>query len=174
MASFYDTGGALSPVPAGLLAGPHDGLFAFAGCSEVRRPQVRPARAREAHGFGAPPRLDLGVVAGGEHGGDGPALPQLRPRILRIFEQVLAKTCSNIRNIRGRSCGRVVPSRPCSPPATTPRSRRGGAPKPCASRARAGRTCGRRTSLQPASAKSPSRGPPRSPAGTGDKTPPVS
>src|SRR5436309_10300392 len=105
MASFYDTGGALSPVPAGLLAGPHDGLFALAGCSEVRRPQVRPARAREAHGFGAPPRLDLGMIAGGEHGRDGTALPQLRPRILRIFEQVLAKAFLRARGLLAHDAG---------------------------------------------------------------------
>jgi hypothetical protein len=64
-ASFYDTAALLSPVPTRLLALPRGGLFAFAAPGQMRRPEVRPALAREPLGFTAPPSLDLGVVAAG-------------------------------------------------------------------------------------------------------------
>src|SRR5262249_57408583 len=104
-ASFYDTAALLSPVPAGGLAAARGSLFAPGGGGLSGRTQVRPARAREALGFGAAPRLDLGVVAAGEHRRDGTALPQLRSRILRIFEQALAETFLRARGLFAHDAG---------------------------------------------------------------------
>src|SRR5258707_2253476 len=70
-ASFYDTAAPLSPIPAGLLAGP----FRLAGAGQMGRPQIRAAGAREPLGLGAAPGRDLGMVAAGKDGGDRTALP---------------------------------------------------------------------------------------------------
>ena len=51
------------------------------------RPEVGPAFAGEPLGLGAPPGRDFGVVAGGQHLRDRPALEHLRPGILRVFQQ---------------------------------------------------------------------------------------
>src|SRR5262245_48559997 len=93
-ASFYDTGAALSPVPAGLLAAPFVGLFGLAGTGQMRRPQIRAACAGEPLGLGATPGRDLGMVTAGEDGRDRAALPELRPGILRVCEQAVAGALS--------------------------------------------------------------------------------
>src|SRR5262249_60823148 len=64
-ASFYDTGAALSPVPAGLLAAPFAGPFRLGGAGQMGRPQIRAARAGEPLGLGAAPGRGLGIVAAG-------------------------------------------------------------------------------------------------------------
>src|SRR5262245_3493391 len=56
------------------------GLWRFLGLAaagQVGRPEVRTALLCGLFGFGAPPGLDLGVVAGGQHRRDLPALPDL-------------------------------------------------------------------------------------------------
>src|SRR5260370_38318418 len=94
-ASFYDTAAPLSPIPAGLLAGP----FRLAGAGQMGRPQIRAAGAREPLGLGAAPGRDLGMVAAGEDGGDRTALPHLRPGVLRGFEQSLAEAPPQARSL---------------------------------------------------------------------------
>src|SRR5262245_23752998 len=94
-ASFYDTEAALSPIRLALLGRPffgqHIGRFGRSRADEMRRPQVGPAGAGEQLGLRAAPGRDLGVVAGTEHVRDGAAFPELRPRILRVFEQALGE-----------------------------------------------------------------------------------
>src|SRR5215472_2526856 len=104
-ASFYDTGAALSPVPAGLLAAPFAGLFGLAGAGQMRRPQIRAARAGEPLGLGATPGRDLGMVAAGEDGRDRAALPELRPGILRVFEQAVAEALLRARGLLAHDAG---------------------------------------------------------------------
>src|SRR5262245_5362925 len=77
-ASFYDKGTALSPFWLGLLRRHRAG-----------RPEVGPADTGQALGLGTPPGRDLGMVARGQHLRDRPTLPELRPGIMRIFEQPL-------------------------------------------------------------------------------------
>src|SRR5260370_38591264 len=77
----------------------------------MRRPEVRPALAREPLGFTAPPSLDLGVVAAGEDGRDGPTLPELRPRILRIFEQAVAEAFLRARGLLAHDAGEEANAR---------------------------------------------------------------
>src|SRR5215468_887155 len=98
-ASFYDTGAALSPIPARLLARPLAGLFRLAGAGQMGRPQIRAAGAREPLGLGAAPGRDLGMVAAGEDGRDRTALPHLRPGVLRVFEQALAEALLQARGL---------------------------------------------------------------------------
>src|SRR5258708_23559085 len=86
-ASFYDTAAPLSPIPAGLLAGP----FRLAGAGQMGRPQIRAAGAREPLGLGAAPGRDLGMVAARKDGGGRTAPPHPRPGVLRVFEQPLAE-----------------------------------------------------------------------------------
>src|SRR6516225_7101516 len=100
-ASFYDTAAALSPIPAGLLAGP----FRLAGAGQMGRPQIRAADAGEPLGLGAAPGRDLGMVAAGEDGGDRTALPHLRPGVLRVFEQSLAKALLQARSLLAHHAG---------------------------------------------------------------------
>src|SRR5437016_8875237 len=54
---------------------------------EVGRPQVRPALAGQALGFAPAERGNFGVIAGDEHVRDGSVFPDLRARVLRVFEQ---------------------------------------------------------------------------------------
>src|SRR5260370_29933272 len=80
-ASFYGPAAPLSPIPAGLLAGP----FRLAGAGQMGRPQIRAAGAREPLGLGAAPGRDLGMVAAGEDGGGRTALPHPRPGVFPGF-----------------------------------------------------------------------------------------
>src|SRR6202040_455146 len=100
-ASFYDTAAALSPIPAGLLAGP----FRLADAGQMGRPQIRAAGAREPLGLAAAPGRDLGMVAAGEDGGDRMALPHLRPGVLRVFEQSLAEALLQARSLLAHHAG---------------------------------------------------------------------
>src|SRR5438876_3971152 len=100
-ASFYDTAAPLSPIPTGLLAGP----FRLAGAGQMGRPQIRAAGAREPLGLGAAPGRDLGMVAAGEDGGDRTALPELRPGILRVFEQAVAEALLCARGLLAHDAG---------------------------------------------------------------------
>src|SRR5260370_28324140 len=77
----------------------------------MRRPEVRPALAREPLGFTAPPSLDLGVVAAGEDGGDGAPLPEVRARILRIFEQAVAEAFLRARGLLAHDAGEEANAR---------------------------------------------------------------
>src|SRR5262249_62262893 len=77
-ASFYDTAALLSPIPAGLLAGPFAGLFGLGDAGHMGGPQIRAAYAGEPLGLGAAPGRDLGMIAAGENGG-GPAGPPPPP-----------------------------------------------------------------------------------------------
>src|SRR5499427_7413565 len=104
-ASFYDTGAALSPIPARLLARPLAGLFRLAGAGQMGRPQIRAADAGEPLGLGAAPGRDLGMVAAGEDGGDRTALPHLRPGVLRVFEQTLAEALLQARSLLAHYAG---------------------------------------------------------------------
>src|SRR5262249_56496444 len=90
-ASFYDTAALLSPIPAGLLAGPFAGLFGPGDAGHMGGPQIRAAYAGEPLGLGAAPGRDLGMIAASENGGDRTALPHLRLGVLRVFEQALAE-----------------------------------------------------------------------------------
>src|SRR5262245_46658628 len=103
--SFYDTGAALSPVPARLVAASGRRLFALAGGGRTGPPQVGPACAREPLGFSTAPGLDLRVIAGGEHGRDRTALPELRPRVLRIFQQAVAEALLRARGLLAHDAG---------------------------------------------------------------------
>src|SRR5262252_10211170 len=100
-ASFYDTGAALSPIPAGLLAGP----FRLAGAGQMGRPQIRAAGAGEPLSLGAAPGRDLGMVAAGEDGRDRTALPHLRPGVLRVLEQSLAEALLQTRSLLAHHAG---------------------------------------------------------------------
>src|SRR5829696_1378076 len=82
-ASFYDKDWALSPFRTRILEPP--------GPRQMGGPEVRPPLTGEPFGFGATPGGDPGVIAGGEHVGDGIALEQLRPGVLRIFQQPLGE-----------------------------------------------------------------------------------
>src|SRR5262249_9007375 len=104
-ASFYDTGAALSPVPAGLLAAPFAGLFGLAGAGQMRRPQIRAACAGEPLGLGATPGRDLGMVARAEDGTDPAALAELRHGILRVFEQAVAEALLRARGLLAHDAG---------------------------------------------------------------------
>src|SRR5262245_58866172 len=94
-ASFYDTEAALSPIRLTLLGQPffgrRIGRFGRSRPGQMRRPEVGAAGAGEPLGLRAAPSRDLGVVAGTQHVRDRTALPELRPRILRIFEQALGE-----------------------------------------------------------------------------------
>src|SRR5258708_36397715 len=61
-ASFYDTAAPLSPIPAGLLAGP----FRLAGAGQMGRPQIPAAGAREPLGLRAAPGRAPCLVAAGK------------------------------------------------------------------------------------------------------------
>src|SRR5262245_56128963 len=98
-ASFYDTAAVLSPIPAGLLAGPFAGRFGLGAADHMGRPQIRAADAGEPLGLGAAPGRDLGMVAAGENGGDRTALPHLRLGVLRVFEQALAEALLHARGL---------------------------------------------------------------------------
>src|ERR1700757_441330 len=87
-ASFYDTAAPLSPIPAGLLAGPFR-LFPAGPKGPPPTPGGGGAGAPRRRGAALPGAL--GVVAAGEDGGDRTALPHLRPGVLRVFEQSLAE-----------------------------------------------------------------------------------
>src|SRR4029079_6424423 len=58
----------------------------------VCRPEVGAAFRREALRLRLAPRLDLGVVPGGEHLGDRLALKNRWPGVLRVFEQPVSET----------------------------------------------------------------------------------
>src|SRR4029450_2625578 len=77
-ASFYDTAALLSPIPAGLLAGPFAGLFGLGDAGHMGGPQIRAAYAGEPLGLGAAPGRDLGMGAAGENGGERTAPPAAR------------------------------------------------------------------------------------------------
>src|SRR5262249_8235233 len=104
-ASFYDTGAALSPVPAGLLAPPFPGPFLLFGAGQSGRPETPAAPPGSPPGLGAAPGRDLGMVAAGEHGRDGTALPELRPGILRVFEQAVAEALLRARGLLAHDAG---------------------------------------------------------------------
>src|SRR5262245_53455398 len=104
-ASFYDTGAALSPVPAGLLGAPFARLFGLAGAGQMRRPQIRAAYAGKPLRLGAAPGRDLGMVAAGEDGGDRTALPKPRPGVLRVFEQAVAEALLRARGLLAHDAG---------------------------------------------------------------------
>src|SRR5260370_23465600 len=72
-ASFYDTAAPLSPIPAGLLAGP----FRLARAGQMGRPQIRAAGARGPLGLGAAPgpHLGLGPARKGDGDANGPPTP---------------------------------------------------------------------------------------------------
>src|SRR5262249_56211513 len=89
-ASFYDTAALLSPVPAGLLAGPFAGLFGLGDAGHMGRPQIRAACAGEPLGLGAAPGRDLGMIAAGENGGGRQAPPTPSGRGLRGLWQAPA------------------------------------------------------------------------------------
>src|SRR5215510_13183606 len=105
-ASFYDTAAPLSPVPAGLLAAPFAGLFGLGGAGHMGGPQIRAARAGEPLGLGAAPGRDLGMVAAGEDSRDRTALPELRPCILRVFEQAVAEALLRARGLPAHDAGK--------------------------------------------------------------------
>src|SRR5947207_12215864 len=86
-ASFYDTPRRLSPTRNIRLFG----LLGLAA-SQVGRPKVGPALLRGPLGLGTPPSINFGMVAGREDVRDRTALPELRPGVLRIFEQPLGET----------------------------------------------------------------------------------
>ena len=63
------------------------------------------ARAVSLSASLAPPRGDPGMVAGGEHVGDRPALELLRPRVVRMFEQPVLKTLMVARELVAHDAG---------------------------------------------------------------------
>src|SRR5262245_41397071 len=71
----------------------------------MRRPQIRAARAGEPLGLGAAPGRDLGMVAAGKNGRDRTALPELRPGILRVFEQAVAEALLRARGLLAHDAG---------------------------------------------------------------------
>ena len=81
--------------------GPFFGLFVRL----VGRPEVRPALGGEPLGLGAPPRLDLGVVAGGEHLRDRLTLEDRWPRVLRIFKQSVGEAFLGRRGLLAHDAG---------------------------------------------------------------------
>src|SRR5262249_52168087 len=104
-ASFYDTAALLSPIPAGLLAGPFAGLFGLGDAGHTGGPQIRAAYAGEPLGLGAAPGRDLGMIAAGENGGNRTALPHLRPGILRVLEQAPAEALLHTRVLLAHDAG---------------------------------------------------------------------
>src|SRR5260370_27948786 len=70
-ASFYDTAAPLSPIPAGLLAGP----FRLARAGQMGRPQIPAAGPPAPLGPGAAPRPHPGLGAPREGGGGRAAPP---------------------------------------------------------------------------------------------------
>src|SRR5262245_11436106 len=97
-ASFYDTAALLSPIPAGLLAGPFAGLFGLGDAGHMGGPQIRAACAGEPLGLGAAPGRDLGMIAAGENGGDRTALPTLRPGVLRMRSEEHTSELQSLRH----------------------------------------------------------------------------
>src|SRR4051794_21793076 len=59
---------------------------------EIAPPQIGTPLAGQPLRLRAPPLPDLRVVAGHQHLRHRPAFPDLRPRIMRIFEQPRGKT----------------------------------------------------------------------------------
>src|SRR5947207_11214677 len=66
---------------------------------EVRRPEIRASLAREPLCLLPPPGGDPGVVAAREYFRNGAVLPQLRPRVLRIFEEPLGEAFLSRRSL---------------------------------------------------------------------------
>src|SRR5262249_12937489 len=82
-ASSSDPGTDLPPFRPRLAAG------SFRSSLPAGSPQVRPPRPREPLGLGAAPGRNLGVIPRCEDLRNRAALPELGPRILRVFEQPL-------------------------------------------------------------------------------------
>ena len=68
-------------------------------------PQVRPALAGQPLGLGVAPGGDLAVIAGDEHLRDRPALPHLRPGVLRVFQQAVGEALLGAGGLRAHDAG---------------------------------------------------------------------
>src|SRR4029079_3132981 len=62
-------------------------VLAHSVFGDIAGPEIGPSFAGEALRFGAPPRTDLFVMAGQQNRRHVAAVPALRPRVVRIFEQ---------------------------------------------------------------------------------------
>ena len=101
--------------------------------------QIRAARAGEVFTLFAPPFVDLAVVARGQHGRDLAALEQLRPGVVRIFQNAVLETLVGVALLGAEHAGqsaapplRAAPWRPLRH--RRAHSRRSRLPRDCAPR----------------------------------------
>ncbi len=129
----------------------------IAGRGQIAFPQIAAALARQPLGLGPAPPPDAAMVARNQHLRHRPALPQLRPGVLRIFQAARRQNSPRQAPRRRRPRPAAIARRrrsAQSPPARHPRgqNRRGSIPRSRALRRRVRRPpqTGRRPKSRPA------------------------